>query len=114
MIPDSAFHHAVVHGDAEALRPDHAVKSLYHFDQLLTQRHVVVRTEYHLKYLGIIPYIFQYGGINLKLCFDALLGDDLSQLYQKIAVTIQNDKNLYTCTKEILKYRIAGLRMKKL
>ena len=28
-------------------------------------------------------------------------------------VTIQNDKNLYTCTKEILKYRIAGLRMKK-
>ena len=28
-------------------------------------------------------------------------------------VTIQNDKKLYTCTKEILKYRIAGLRMKK-
>ena len=28
-------------------------------------------------------------------------------------VTIQNDKNLYTCTKEILKYRTAGLRMKK-
>ena len=32
---------------------------------------------------------------------------------RKINVTIQNDKNLYTCTKEILKYRIAGLRMKK-
>ena len=31
----------------------------------------------------------------------------------KTEVTIQNDKNLYTCTKEILKYRIAGLRMKK-
>ena len=28
-------------------------------------------------------------------------------------VTIQNDKKLYTCTKEILKYRIAGLQMKK-
>ena len=31
----------------------------------------------------------------------------------KSFVTIQNDKNLYTCTKEILKYRIAGLQMKK-
>ena len=28
-----------------------------------------------------------------------------------ITVTIQNDKNLYTCTKEILKYRIAGMQM---
>jgi hypothetical protein len=26
-------------------------------------------------------------------------------------VTIQNDKKLYTCTKEILKYRIAGMQM---
>ena len=28
-------------------------------------------------------------------------------------VTIQNDKKLYTCTKEILKYRIAGMQMKE-
>ena len=28
-----------------------------------------------------------------------------------VFVTIQNDKNLYTCTKEILKYRIAGMQM---
>ena len=28
-----------------------------------------------------------------------------------ILVTIQNDKKLYTCTKEILKYRIAGMQM---
>ena len=28
-------------------------------------------------------------------------------------VTIQNDKKLYTCTKEILKHRIEGLQMKK-
>lgn len=34
-------------------------------------------------------------------------------IFNKKMVTIQNDKNLYTCTKEILKYRIAGLRMKK-
>ena len=33
--------------------------------------------------------------------------------YYDTMVTIQNDKKLYTCTKEILKYRIAGLRMKK-
>ena len=33
--------------------------------------------------------------------------------FYAIFVTIQNDKKLYTCTKEILKYRIAGLRMKK-
>ncbi len=31
----------------------------------------------------------------------------------KIFVTIQNDKKLYTCTKEILKYRIAGMQMKE-
>ena len=31
----------------------------------------------------------------------------------KIFVTIQNNKKLYTCTKEILKYRIAGMQMKK-
>ena len=30
-----------------------------------------------------------------------------------LIVTIQNDKKLYTCTKEILKYRIEGLQMKK-
>ena len=29
-------------------------------------------------------------------------------------VTIQNDKKLYTCTKEILKYRIAGMQMKEI
>ena len=34
-------------------------------------------------------------------------------MIKTIIVTIQNDKKLYTCTKEILKYRIAGLRMKK-
>ena len=27
--------------------------------------------------------------------------------------TIQNNKKLYTCTKEILKYRIAGMQMKE-
>ena len=36
-----------------------------------------------------------------------------SLTFVRILVTIQNDKKLYTCTKEILKYRIAGLRMKK-
>ena len=29
-------------------------------------------------------------------------------------VTIQNNKKLYTCTKEILKYRIAGMQMKEI
>ena len=38
---------------------------------------------------------------------------ELYEAFYKNRVTIQNDKNLYTCTKEILKYRIAGLRMKK-
>ena len=34
-------------------------------------------------------------------------------LVLKNLVTIQNDKKLYTCTKEILKHRIEGLQMKK-
>ena len=34
--------------------------------------------------------------------------------YAKIMVTIQNNKKLYTCTKEILKYRIAGMQMKEI
>ena len=38
---------------------------------------------------------------------------EMQQGIISLFVTIQNDKNLYTCTKEILKYRIAGLRMKK-
>ena len=32
-------------------------------------------------------------------------------VFVRIIVTIQNDKKLYTCTKEILKYRIAGMQM---
>ena len=32
----------------------------------------------------------------------------------KLFVTIQNNKKLYTCTKEILKYRIAGMQMKEI
>ena len=32
-------------------------------------------------------------------------------IFDKKIVTIQNDKKLYTCTKEILKYRIAGMQM---
>ena len=33
------------------------------------------------------------------------------RLKNEFFVTIQNDKKLYTCTKEILKYRIAGMQM---
>ena len=33
------------------------------------------------------------------------------RVFLKIKVTIQNSKKLYTCTKEILKYRIAGMQM---
>lgn len=35
----------------------------------------------------------------------------LGKLITTLFVTIQNDKKLYTCTKEILKYRIAGMQM---
>ena len=34
-----------------------------------------------------------------------------NERFNKQEVTIQNDKKLYTCTKEILKYRIAGMQM---
>ena len=34
-------------------------------------------------------------------------------LQYRFLVTIQNNKKLYTCTKEILKYRIAGMQMKE-
>ena len=34
--------------------------------------------------------------------------------FKKINVTIQNDKKLYTYTKEILIYRIAGMQMKEI
>ena len=59
--------------------------------------------------------IRKMGNIKLKSLFKIgtalMIGLGLNN--NKIKVTIQNDKNLYTCTKEILKYRIAGLRMKK-
>ena len=35
-------------------------------------------------------------------------------LQYRFLVTIQNNKKLYTCTKEILKYRIAGIQMKEI
>jgi hypothetical protein len=35
---------------------------------------------------------------------------NITKFFKKI-VTIQNNKKLYTCTKEILKYRIAGMQM---
>ena len=42
-------------------------------------------------------------------------GISLDILYlTKDKVTIQNNKKLYTCTKEILKYRIAGMQMKEI
>ena len=36
---------------------------------------------------------------------------EIAKLLDKNFVTIQNDKKLYTCTKELLKYRIAGMQM---
>ena len=46
---------------------------------------------------------------------DLLFSINQKYLYEmtNYYVTIQNDKKLYTCTKEILKYRIAGMQMKE-
>ena len=42
-----------------------------------------------------------------------ITGWNKARIKRILEVTIQNDKKLYTCTKEILKYRIEGLQMKK-
>ena len=57
--------------------------------------------------LGVgVGLVIRFGG-----CLDGT--ETVAILLNKKFVTIQNDKNLYTCTKEILKYRTASLRMKK-
>ncbi|MEE1262688.1 hypothetical protein, partial [Ruminococcus sp.] len=57
----------------------------------------------------MIPLFFMYcaenfGKFTLTLC-------PKQSIINSVIVTIQNDKKLYTCTKEILKYRIAGMQM---
>ena len=49
--------------------------------------------------------------VDSKAVFDECKAQSMVSI--SFSVTIQNDKNLYTCTKEILKYRIAGMQMKK-
>ena len=58
--------------------------------------------------LGVgVGLVIRFGG-----CLDGT--ETVAILLNKKFVTIQNDKELYTCTKEILKYRIAGMQVKEI
>ena len=56
---------------------------------------------------GYNRYASEMGIIKLRV-------EQIKNASKTIKVTIQNDKKLYTCTKEILKYRIAGMQMKEI